>query len=223
MTIYGRILARLNSIERQYGDVALAATMVCFAIAVHGALIVVPFHKPMEAVAAGTESDIVAQAGRVLLDDAHLPASASAQAPAQASEARAPAALAVSGPFPQQAHRLEAAATQRQMTRHRAAERPATSAASAAVAASPAHSTQVADSPTQSAQASSPSQPKSLHSPVPADPADGNVDKPTISAVASNDDGGSAPLTITALVGDEATASSEPNPLPRQGISAVAK
>jgi len=48
MKIGGRMLNRLNSIERKYGDVALAATMFSLAIAVHGAFAVASLQKHAE-------------------------------------------------------------------------------------------------------------------------------------------------------------------------------
>lgn len=48
MRIGGRMLKRLNSIERNYGDVVLAATMFSLAIAVHGAFAVASLQKHAE-------------------------------------------------------------------------------------------------------------------------------------------------------------------------------
>lgn len=48
MQIGGRMLKQLNSIERNYGDVVLAATMFSLAIAVHGAFAVASLQKNAE-------------------------------------------------------------------------------------------------------------------------------------------------------------------------------
>ena len=197
MTTYARILARLNSIERKYGDVALAVAMVCLAITVHGAFAIASLHKHAGLLDAGNSSDIVAQLEQrgtpVLIDD-----------------------IDRAGP---------ATAERQEINFAHVTERRTRSTTSSTAETVPAKSAQI---PRQEAAAQRQSIPTDsvrsiVEETVTGAQSDDSADKPAISALAANEGSGLAPLTVSALSGDDASVLLESAPSSQLTISAVAK
>ena len=195
MTACDRLLARLNSIEHKYGDVALAASMFCLAIAVHGAFAVASLHKRGGLTDAGDASGIVAQleqpGTRVLFDDIDRPAPATTQS-----------------------HEIPLA----QVT-----EQPATAMMNSTRETVPAKSSRIPRQDTAAQSASAAPVRSIVAKTVTADQLDGSADKPAISALGTNEGSGPSPLTVSALFGEDSNVLSESAPSAQPTISALPK
>jgi len=197
MTTCGRLLARLNSIEHKYGDVALAASMFCLAIAVHGAFAVASLHKRAGLMDAENGSGIVAQleqhGTRVLFDDFDRPIPATTQS--------------------------------HEITFAQVTERPTTSMMNSTAETVPAKSSHIPrqDTAAQSPSVPAASVRSIVAKTVTADQLDGSADEPAISALATNEGSALSPLTVSALFGDDTNVLSTSAPSAQPTISAVAK
>ena len=197
MTNCSRLLARLNSIEHKYGDVALAASMFCLAIAVHGAFAVASLHKRAGLTDAGNGSGIVAQLEthrtRVLFDDIDRPVPATTQSHET--------------PFAQ------------------VSEQPATAMMNSTAETVPAKSSRIPrqDTAAQSPSVPAASARSIIAKTVTADQLDDSADEPAISALATNEGSGRSPLTVSALFGEDSNVLSKSAPSAQPTISALAQ
>lgn len=196
MITCGQILARLNSIEKKYGDVALAAAMFCLAIAVHGAFAVASLHRQADVLETGDGRDVVAQ---------------------QAQRGTPALFDGLSRPIPATIERHEITVAQ-------VANQPTTPTMNSTAETVPARSAHVSR-PESAARPSVPSASvhSTVANTVTKDQVDGSADGPVISALSTNDGDGLTAFTISALSGNDRNVLPEPVSSPQPAISAVGK